>query len=398
MTNTTTSASRIHIDAPRQQGDRVRWEGELTLPSGVRHRIYFEFTVPDDRPYPVRARPFLLAFLLPAMSAGAPLELDLPVDAVTRDNLMEFQAAMACWEPQSLKVVPIRAPLDAAPAGAFEPGALTAFSGGVDSSFTVWRHTRNGEPPTYRRAQLRAGMMVHGFDIPLEQEAVFESAWNRSRAMLDGFGLRAYRMKTNLRSMDQLPGCEWSYNTHGIWLAAALSCYEPWFGNILIPSTFVYAKLLLPWGSNPVTDPLFSSEKTTYWHDGAAYSKLTKMQAIAGLPAVQRHLRVCWEGQQLDRNCGKCFKCIATQICLQLSGVEQPEAFPDPCMLAQVARIPVKNGPNDWLIRRLGAEARRQGKIPLAHALEHALAQAARKQAISEIKKIFRKCIRKKIR
>jgi hypothetical protein len=373
----------------------VHWEGELVTPSGRVHRIYFEFSTPDDLPYPARARPFLLAFLLPAMNVGAPLELELPVDAVTLDNLMEWQEAMASWNPQTLKVVPIRAPLDTQPDVPRERGALTAFSGGVDSNFTAWRHSRNVESPAFRTAQLRAGLMIHGFDIPLEQEDVFERAWNRSRKMLEAFGLTAYRMNTNLLSLGELPGCDWASSAHGIWLAAALSCYEPWFGQILIPSTYAYPKLRLPWGSNPVTDPLFSSATTTCWHDGAAYTKLTKMQVIADQPAVQQNLRVCWEGKQLDRNCGHCFKCVATQICFQLCGVEKPDAFPDPCTLAQAARVPVTSEQNDWLLRSMCREARLQGKHQIARALNRALTRGRIKHSFLKMKKTIRRLTRK---
>jgi hypothetical protein len=380
------AASRIMIDAPRQESGRVHWEGKLLTPSGESHRIYFEFSTPDDRPYPLRSRPFLLAFLVPAMRLGAPLELELPVDAVTRNNLMEWQEAMASWSPERLKVVPIHAPGNAQPEDGERPGALTAFSGGVDSNFTAWRNTHGLNPPAFHAASLQAGLMIHGFDIPLEQQAVFERALDRSRTMLEGVGLKTYRLGTNLRSLDAL-GCDWEKDTHGIWLAAALSCYEPWFGQILIPSTFPYHLMKFPWGSNPVTDPLFSSATTPYWHDGAAYSKLTKVQAIAGVPAVQKNIRVCWEGQQLDRNCGKCFKCIATQICFHLSGVERPEAFPVAYTIEEAAGLPVKHASNEWLLRSMSNEAERQGKHEIARALNQSLAQAKVQRPFRKIKR-----------
>ena len=385
------ATSRIIINAPRQQPGLVRWEGKLLAPSSESRQIYFEFSTPDDQPYPLRARPFLLAFLVPAMQLGAPLELELPVDTVTLNNLMEWQEAMASWNPQSLKVVPIHAPGDAPPEEPGRRGALTAFSGGVDSNFTAWRNTRGSNPAAYHTSPLEAGLMVHGFDIPLEQPPVFESALDRSRTMLEAASLKLYRLGTNVRSLEKVPGHDWEKISHGIWIAAVLSCYEPWFGQFLIPSTYPYQVMRFPWGSNPVTDPLFSSATAPYWHDGAAYSKLTKMQAIAGLPAVRQHLRVCWEGEQLDRNCGKCFKCIATQICFQLSGVERPEAFPAPYAIGQAANLPVKNSSNEWLLRSMSTEARRQGKDEIARALNQSL-------ALAKVEKPFRKIKRWHIR
>ena len=390
--------SRIHIAPPCRRDGAVRLEGELQLPAGGCHRVFFEFTTPDDLPDRPRVRPFLLAFLLPAMHAGAPLELDLPVDAVTHGNLMEWQEAMASWSPQTLNVVPIRAPLEAEPEKPRAASALTAFSGGVDSNFSVWRHGRRRETPLFRTTPLCAGMMVHGFDIPLTQETVFERAWERSLAMLEASGLRAFRLATNLRSLDRLPGCEWSRQAHGIWLAAALSCFEPWFGQMLIPSSFPYPALMLPWASNPATDGLFSSAASTFWHDGAAHSKLAKIRAIVGEPAVLRYLRVCWKGEQLDRNCGKCFKCVATQICFKLAGVERLDAFPEPCTPADAARVPVEHEANVWLVRLLSAEALRQGHDAIARALEHALARARTQKRKWRIRQFIRQWPRRLIR
>ena len=392
------AASRICIELPQRFAGKVRWEGELRLSAGGFHRIYFEFSTPDDRPYPARARPFLLAFLLPAMQTGAPLELDLPVDAVTRNLLMEWQEAMAAWEPQTLKVVPIIAPAEPEPElTRHQPGALTVFSGGVDSNFTVWRHSRRQKTPLFWTTPLRAGLMIHGFDIPFSQVDVFERAWQHSRALLGAAGLQAFRLETNLRSLDRLPGCEWTLNSHGIWLAAALACFEPWFDQMLIPSSFPYPTMIFPWGSNPVTDPLFSSATTRYWHDGAAHSKLAKVLAIASEPVVQQHLRVCWEGQLLDRNCGKCFKCVTTQICFQLAGVEHPGAFPVSCTLDEVAHLPVKNPANGWLLRAMSIEARRQGREAIARALDQALARAGVKIQKQKTKEFIRqRCLKQK--
>lgn len=388
------AVSRIRIAPPEERAGRIYWEGELQLPAGECHRIYFDFTAPVSRPELLRPRPFLLAFLLPAMHTGAPLELDLPLDAVTRNNLMEWQEAMASWHPKVLKVVPIVAPLDAQPVPAREPGAITAFSGGVDSCFTLYRHTLTAGAEMFRKTTLRAGLMVHGFDILLTEEDMFERAFQRSRTMLEAFGVEPFRMKTNLRTMDKIPGCSWGEISHGIWLAAALACYEPWFGQVLIPSSYPYLIMRFPWGSTPVTDPLLSSAATACWHDGTVYSKLAKVQAIANHDIIRRQLRVCWEGEQFDHNCGHCFKCISTQVCFQLAGYARLEAFPEPCSLAEVANVPLKGAQNIWLLGVMSAEAKRLGLDPVARALDHALAKVAAEKRRLKIKQRLRKWTR----
>ncbi len=290
------------------------------------------------------------------MRIGAPLVLDTPVDRATLENLLDWQAAWACWRPRRLQVVPILAPAQpVAPAARLAPnvagagrGSITSFSGGVDSCFSAWRHTRPETPgPSERRIGLGAGLTVHGFDIPLDQPESFDRVRERTKALLSAFGLEAFWLRTDVRKLEDAFGCAWETEAHGLWLAAALACLEPWYEGTMIPSTYPHACLRLPWGSNPIGDPLLGSEGRPCRHDGAAYTKLDKVRAMAADPAVADGVRVCWEGMQLDRNCGGCFKCIATQVCFWLSGVEQPAAFPTRCGLDDVDAT--MKSAMDWL-------------------------------------------------
>jgi len=382
--------SSIKYLPPSIEGDQVRWTGEMKRPEGKCVSVYFHFTCPDPEAFVPRLRPFLLAFLVPAMRVGLPLQLEQPIDQTTWHNLMEWQAAMAAWFPERLKVIPIRGPFEPEPPklAPADRWGLTAFSGGVDSCFTALRHSLGADTGLYRHTQLRAGLMVHGFDIPEPQAAVFESAFQSSVRVLSSLGLDAYRLRTNLRSLEATFGCDWEYEAHGIWLAAALATLEPFFGQVLIPSSYAYETLRLPWGSNPVTDVLLGSEATPVWHDGAALLKLGKMQTIASHPGIQHGLRVCWEGAQLDRNCGRCFKCVATQVCYWLCGVPRPECFPQPCQLADVARVPLKTTANCHLFQRLHAEADRQKTGNLAAALAAALWRNKRQRLRRKLKQL----------
>lgn len=368
--------------SPKIVGGEVDWTGEFTRPGGGPASIYFRFTCPDPQAFVPRVRPFLLAFLVPAMRAGHPIQLEQPIDQTTLHNLMEWQAAMACWLPEKLKVVPILGPIGPEPprVAVSKGWALTAFSGGVDSCFTAYRHTIAPATALYRRTQLGAGLMVHGFDIPETEVEAFNSAFSRSEQILNGLGLRVYRLRTNLRTLTTTLGCDWEYETHGIWLAATLACLEPWFERVLIPSSYPYNVLRLPWGSNPVTDVLFASEATSVWHDGAGCYKLAKVQAMAQHAGIRQGLRVCWEGARLDRNCGCCFKCVATQVCYQLSGVLHPECFPSACRLEDVARTSLRTASNRALFRLLHTEARRQGANDLVRALGKALQSHSRQK------------------
>ncbi|WP_287278930.1 hypothetical protein [Okeania sp. SIO2G5] len=59
-----------------------------------------------------------------------------------------------------------------------QPQAISAFSGGLDSFFTAFRHSQD----VHRRKKhnLLAGLMIHGLDIPISQEDVFTRALKKS--------------------------------------------------------------------------------------------------------------------------------------------------------------------------------------------------------------------------
>jgi len=84
---------------------------------------------------------------------------------------------------------------------------------------------------------------------------------------------------------------------------------------------------LVPWGSHPAVDGLFSSQRVTLVHDGSRFSRLQKVCDLASWPTALAALRVCPEGLGMRANCGECEKCLRTRLELLAAGVEETEAF-----------------------------------------------------------------------
>jgi len=379
--------SLIKYLPPRIEECSIVWQGEMRCPQREREEVYFKFTCPDPDSFVPFIRPFLLAFLIPAMRVGLPIQLEQPLDLITLHNLMEWQEAVAGWFPDKLTVVPIKCDIAPSPfpAGPDRATSLTAFSGGVDSCYTALYHSPTQPAGIRRHTDLGAGLMIHGFDIPESQPDTFDSAFNRSRNILDSLRLDAYGLKTNLRNLEGVFGCDWEHETHGIWLAAALACLEPFFDRTLIPASYPYHRPVLPWASNPMTDHLFASDKNDLWHDGAALDKLDKVKAIAPHPAIQKNLRVCWEGAKMDRNCGQCSKCVMTQLCFWVSGVRNPPCFDVPCSNTLVETLK-QDSYYSHLTEQIRKEARRQGMTQL----DRQLGRAVRRTQWKNVSKLIR--------
>ena len=255
-----------------------------------------------------------------AMRHARQLRIHGPVSPSLLRNLEDVQAAWSEWDPKGYRRVDIRADTEAEEEGAEAAPAALTFSGGLDSSFSAWRHTRGAD--LRARVPIGAAVMVHGFDIPLAEGEVFARASARAARLVRSLGLDLVVVATNAREIVE----DWE-STHGAALASCLHFLRRGFSRGMVASSHTYGTLRVPWGSNPITDPLLSTEAFPVSYDGAAFSRREKARAVAGWPEAMTLLRVCWEGPEKDRNCGVCVRCVGTALCFAVEGVPVP-----PCL------------------------------------------------------------------
>lgn len=362
--------ARLRLHDPLRQGRDYRWGAHLEVGGRSGPAVSFTGEALSGTPHP---EPFLLALLLPAMRRGWRLHIDEGVDAGLLVRLDAFQRTWARWLPRRFRRIRIEAAPHTTARG--PAGAVTCFSGGVDSSYTLLRHG----PRTRATPRVEAGLFVHGFDIPREDTRTFAGACARAERMLASQGADLLTLRTNLRGIEDAYDLRWDRELHGAALAAALWCLADRFGTGIIPSTYPDARPKVPWGSNPVTDPCLGGEKLKVVHDGAEAHKLDKVRWIAADPTLARDQRVCWEGEHLDRNCGHCWKCVTTQVCFWIAGVDAPAAFPDPASLEDVRGARQKNEQNAWLYTKLRNAADEADLTTLREAIDASLTRAGRR-------------------
>ena len=323
----------IQPEAPSLREGVCEWRALLEEPHSERRALWFR-TDETGRPHmPSSAEAFVIACLFYAMRKGLNLRVRGPVCSMLIRNLYEYQIAWNRWRPDRYRIVDIAADGNAPPpAGPVRPSALSAFSGGLDSCFTVWRHTRMAPPAA--RLPLETGLMAHGLDIPVNDTGVFARAVEKSRRILNSAGIPLLTVATNVRMFDQ----DWD-DAHSAGVAACLHAMGARHGLGIIPGTHTYRALRIPFGSNPVTDPLFSSARMDIVYEGAGFSREDKADAVAPWPDAMRHMRVCWEGAHLDRNCGACPKCVALGISFAVGGHPMPESMPIPDLAAAIRGV-----------------------------------------------------------
>jgi hypothetical protein len=312
---------QVHLHIIDDLASNGRRSARIELPTGETQALFFEH---DEGALSTAngANPFLLAFFLRLMEVGAPVKIHGAVSERLLTNLEELQGAWNKWLPSRYHRFDVEVDGFVAP-GMPSNGpksAMTAFSGGVDAGFCVYQH-KYGDL-VWGKTDLQAALLVHGFDVPLDQPDTFQSTRSRAAAMLNGTGLEFKTVRTDFKQLKQ----HWEH-AFGLAIASCLSLFEGTYAVGIVGSSSDYASLALPSGSNAVTDHLFSTGDLEIRHEGAGFTRTEKVGEILKHPPFIEHVRVCWAGEQMDRNCGHCEKCVRTLLNFAVFGVEQPACF-----------------------------------------------------------------------
>jgi hypothetical protein len=313
--------------------DYLRLSGTVIFDSGERRTIWFD--IPSDTVSIGQNRGDAWAILLlpAAIERGESLNLGMPVDPVLHANLLTLQRIWHHWYPE-LHPVAIVAPLALAPPAGKASGLF--FSGGVDSIYSLLHNIGRAREPD-------SLVMVWGFDLPIGRPEEFAVAHKTNAHTASQFGKTLMTIATNLK--EELPGYGrwWGRMSHGAGLAGIGQLLAGRFDQVFIGSTHDYTTLS-PWGSHPLTDPLYGSSTFTVVHDGAEATRVEKTALIAGHADAARGLRVCWEADA-GSNCSGCSKCLRTMVTLDLIGQRAASTSFDwsKYTLAQVTRMFLKN-------------------------------------------------------
>lgn len=328
MNRTSTIESSRRLDVilvPRQVvGGFVRHACIIRRVDGSEHvdaTLWYE--LPADLPQIAAddAEPFLLASIMDAMQENRSIHIGGRVSRQLLSNLQEFMVAWSRWQPGTFRVVPMAADSitnDPASSGLEPDSAVTAHTGGLDALSTIYRHAHQLEG--HRNRRITACVVVHGFLISLEQKEKFDHSFQLAQNSLNGLGLKAYPLRTNLADVVRT---HWS-NVYGVAIVSALQFFKPLGKSCLTNAPKPYEDLLFPRGSNPLTDALLSSDSLQVMHDGCGLDRLEKTRIVAQWPEAVRNLRVCWKGRQVEANCGACEECVRTKLGFLALGEDCP--------------------------------------------------------------------------
>ncbi len=312
----------LHVCPAKEDNGWITVSAVLEEAGGGKEVLWYRLPAGHGGLLTDQCDPFVVGILFVAMRDGRTLRVRGPVSPSLLGNLEEFQYAWAAWYPGLYHRVEILADgkVEAAAAAGERP-AVVAFSGGVDSCFTAYRHVR-GVGTRFTR-KLKAAVMVHGLDIPLEEPEMFKGAFERSRRMTDSLGIELIPMATNFQKLTP----QWTHS-YGTALASCMMLLSGGYSEGLIGQGLAYSHYEhLPEGSNPLTDSFLSNERFRTIPDGGGFHRADKIRAMLGWPEFLENARVCWKGPQKDRNCCACEKCIRNILTFRALGQPLPPCF-----------------------------------------------------------------------
>ncbi|MET3109491.1 hypothetical protein AAKU67_004419 [Oxalobacteraceae bacterium GrIS 2.11] len=275
--------------------------------------IWWEIRGPADiLPPPLTVHDMAVtATLFIAMDRGEDLHIDGPVSASMLESVEDLVASWVNWCPDFYRPIKVTAAEEVPDTAMRKPArrtAVLAFSGGLDSLFTIWRHA-SGRAGRRSRTLFAAGLII-GLDIPLDASAAITAARSNAQAALDSINVPLALIRTNWKT-EACVHWQMEFGT------AVSTCLRNWQGTVdtaLVASDFDYRRLLLPWGGNPVTYPMLSTSEFKVVYDGGEFNRTEKAGGIRDWEAGLNNLRVCWEGPVTGYNCGICEKCLKTKL------------------------------------------------------------------------------------
>ena len=283
------------------------------------------------------ASPFAAAFLLPAMKQGEDLIIKGAISERLYKGMHAIMHEVLQW---NIGLKPIRIEADALAPDIREPDrSASFFSGGVDSFYTYLKHKEDAETAD----RIDSFILINGFDIERRNTRLWDLTLANIQAIAAADDVDLVVVRTNIQSLVE-PILLWDY-AHGGCLAAAGLFVRDAFRQIYIPSTHSVDEQI-PWGSNLALDGHWSTESTTFVHDGSEATRINKViTQIARSPLALEHLRVCFANEKEAYNCGQCDKCLRTMINLFAAGaLDKSATFPHRIDPGLVAAVPTTAG------------------------------------------------------
>lgn len=264
-----------------------------------------------------------ILFLYKMMEIGGSFHIKSSLSKSLWRNLDRYAKAWKCFMPEAYHDIELSADelIDDDKSHPVAK-AISCFSGGMDACFTAYRHAKGLAGP--QTLPLQACLMVHGADIRNDYVSEWSAASKAAREMIADLGLpHFYTVETNFREMH----CNYGMAYFSM-LVACMRVFGKEYGYLLIGNDDHFSNTCYHSGNNPITNHFLSSCFCEVVTDGAEFLRTDKAAVLKNWPKALEKLRVCYQGEDLSKNCGHCNKCKRTMFNFMAVGVNNLPCMP----------------------------------------------------------------------
>lgn len=283
------------------------------------------------------ASPFVLVCLPLAMCLRERIVAKNPISQALLLNLLEAMAIYATDFPDKGREVDLEVetylptPTVRARVGSF-------YSGGVDSFFNIAEHLRLNR--AFGVTPVTDLWLIQGMDIKLTDEELWATTKNSLMSPFEAdTSINCVDIRTNARAIhDRFVG--WEEMGFSAILGGIAKCFSPIIGTALIGSYARYEEVV-PHSSSPLVDPMWSCDRQLIRHFSCRVNRMEKLRTIiAEAPELLTDLRVCYLNPNGTYNCGRCEKCLRTQMQLMICGaLEMCKRFDQPLTVESLRHL-----------------------------------------------------------
>lgn len=288
-------------------------------------RISAELLFPDAREtlwFDVPLRPsdasdsFLIALLPRAMREGLDIVVEGELSSLLFYNVTQYYLAFLQTLDRKAKRISVRADkLTTRHRGG--KGVFTGFSAGVDSFATIFSH-RHHVPEEFRVTHLLFNNVgSHGQSD--KGRTIFEERYARLQQRAMGYPLLPV-----ISNLDEVMQSKFE-KTHTIRNCATALLFQESCGKFLYSSAVHYRDAFVGETeymgyADAVGVALLSTETTQCISAGGQYTRFEKTELIAHEPETFATLDVCVQPKKGMLNCSTCWKCLRTELTLEIAG------------------------------------------------------------------------------
>jgi hypothetical protein len=295
---------------------RIEFNPENSVANKLPQYLTFTFAKEEQKFLTERHDGFLINMLLMGMHLGENIEVRGVISERLFFGIEDYQLAYQAWYPKLLSKIEISPSSLVIPKNSQVKGVGQAFSGGVDSSFTLAKHI-----PEFQKAQsmlVTHALQVEGFGnfklaVDIKNKIKIDQI-----AFLNQFGIKFLNPRTNIRQFtDGI--LSWGLQ-NGVSLSGMIHNYGNLFNRFFIPSNYPFT-FGRPAGTTQKTVHLLSTESTEIYYDGTGYDYYKKIDFLADWGKVNKTLRPC-SNDYTDYgfiNCGQCNKCLRVKMHLEIT-------------------------------------------------------------------------------